>query len=568
MKPFIVDTPRAWLVLLALALLLSAACNPIFDTAGGDGNEPAPATVALETVAPTATEPPNVTYVIVTSTTTATPTPTHTPDYTATPTATPTASLTPAPTVIAALIREDVPLLRLRETPGTAGTIITQLEAETPLQIVGRTADNSWVQVIAPDGRTGWMYTAYLEVNVDLAFQPITGEAENAPGPQAVGTGPDGVSPVVSNISSHAREIVLRGRELGNLPGVFAKIGDSITFAPGFMTMLGYDYNLANYAYLRPALTFFYGPNGRGENPFSATSAAAIPGWRTIELLQPGASPASYCGGDEIPIICEYRTARPSVALIMVGTNDSDGRVSLEQYRANLNRIVEITINQGVVPVLSLLPPMRVGDAARDARNDQMNVIIRETATAWDIPLWHYYEAMMTLPNLGLAADGGHPSDPPDGRYADFDAEHLQYGYNMRNLTGLQVLYELWRLALYDADPNAAPVDPGTTTNTTGNEQTNTASAGPGVADCPGVLPTRLSVGALGRVTPGLANNVRAEPNTGAAAVGQMDPGTAFTVVGGPECGEGYTWWYVQVGDLVGWTAAASASEYYVEPAS
>ena len=65
---------------------------------------------------------------------------------------------------------------------------------------------------------------------------------------------------------------------------------------------------------------------------------------------------------------------------------------------------------------------------------------------------------MIQLPNNGLEADGVHPSYPPDtiGQWeaaANFVGENLQYGYNMRNLSALQVLDALWRQVILGEPP-------------------------------------------------------------------------------------------------------------------
>ncbi len=51
--------------------------------------------------------------------------------------------------------------------------------------------------------------------------------------------------------------------------------------------------------------------------------------------------------------------------------------------------------------------------------------------------------------------------------------------------------------------------------------------------------------------------NLRAEPTTGSSVVQVVAAGTVVTIVGGPESGDGYTWWEVQFEDgTTGWLAA------------
>jgi len=206
-----------------------------------------------------------------------------------------------------------------------------------------------------------------------------------------------------------------------------------------------------------------------------------------------------------------------------------------------------MTSDMGIIPVLSTVPPMTV-EPARDARVLQINEHIVAVARTYDIPLLNYYAVMLPLPAYGLSGDGGHPSEPPDSRFAVFDDQHLQYGYVMRNLVTLQMLYELWRQVLYD----------------TGVQEP--AAADPATYSCPGTLPIRLWVGGQGRVTSGLPNKLRSSPSLSGAQIGKLDAGAIFSVIGGPHCADGYTWWKVSSNDTEGWTASDNGSEYWIEP--
>ncbi len=90
---------------------------------------------------------------------------------------------------------------------------------------------------------------------------------------------------------------------------------------------------------------------------------------------------------------------------------------------------------------------------------------------------------------------------------------------------------------------------------------------GPGVTQCQGAPVPRLYVGGQGRVTPGAPNRLRAQPNTTSAVLANIPAGGVFSVIGGPNCGGGYTWWQVNYNGIIGWTAEGTGSTYYVEPA-
>ncbi|HLU08974.1 MAG TPA: endo-1,3-alpha-glucanase family glycosylhydrolase [Oceanobacillus sp.] len=63
--------------------------------------------------------------------------------------------------------------LRLRSAP-VNGDVITTVPYNTVLDVVGRTADNNWVQVNY-NGQSGWMSAGYGTFNGDLNAAPVTG---------------------------------------------------------------------------------------------------------------------------------------------------------------------------------------------------------------------------------------------------------------------------------------------------------------------------------------------------------------------------------------------------------
>jgi hypothetical protein len=86
---------------------------------------------------------------------------------------------------------------------------------------------------------------------------------------------------------------------------------------------------------------------------------------------------------------------------------------------------------------------------------------------------------------------------------------------------------------------------------------------------CYASLPARLTVGAQGRVTPGLPNALRTQPNrsAGSFVIGEIPAGGVFTVLAGPNCSDSMNWWQVNYNGLIGWTAEGSAyGTYWLEP--
>ncbi|MEK7312455.1 MAG: SH3 domain-containing protein, partial [Chloroflexota bacterium] len=375
----------------------------------------------------------------------------------ATPAPAPLPTVTDTPIPIAdAQVKADGSGLNLRDTPGATGEIVTTLAALTPLTVIGRTDDNSWLQVVTPAGNRGWVLAKFLDVFVDLLTVNVTGVAveltptptptvpTNTPTPKPQTASPGATAsqtsvpptatrsapyPSISLNTSRAREIFLAGKSLGNRATIFSKVGDSISAGPesSFLSQFGRsDYSLADYSYLQPVVNYFSQQTARENNlSWNNTSLAAANGWGSSEVLNPDNAEHSICAPGESPLACEYRIVKPSVSLIMIGTNDAGG-VPLDIYRANLRQIVEYSIQKGVVPVLFTLPP-RNYDPATDGRVYEFNAAITQTANDYQIPLIDYWTPMNSAPNLGLK-DGVHPSEPPDGKNAHLTAGNMQYG--------------------------------------------------------------------------------------------------------------------------------------------
>lgn len=352
--------------------------------------------------------------------------------------------------------------------------------------------------------------------------------------------------PILPEITDHARAIYERGQAVGRNPHAFSKVGDCITATGHFLYPFGWGrYNLREYAYYESVINFFRGATARESNSFSNGSLAAKSGWTTFNVLDPASAEPGTC---------------------QIGSNDLPVN-SVGTYEANLRQIVQITIDMGVIPVLSTLPYRQYWEA----KTDQFNQVIINTARAYDIPLWDYASAMKSLPNQGLE-DGLHPSWVGDeySNYdpsGDFSAENLTNGFPLRNLMALQVLDAIWRQVIA---PNANSAVPVIGTNTDGLSGSYNAAASapqpPTDGTCPGAPPFRLQVGQNGRVTPGTPNRLRAEGTSTSAIIGEIPGGATFSVIGGPSCSGGMTYWQVNYNGQIGWTAEGQGSSYWVEP--
>lgn len=279
--------------------------------------------------------------------------------------------------------------------------------------------------------RLRWLLPlALLTVIVPLAAQMMLSEEDT----QTV------FSPDVIEVLD---SIYATGQARGNRMDVFSKVGDSITVSLAFFVPFGEgNYRLGeDYAYLQSAIDFYSVNLARTGNSFINESLAAGVGWSAAAVLDKEFADTTLCQTGEIPLVCEYRLTRPAVALIMFGTNDV-GYTDPADYRRNMEAIVDISMKMGVIPVVSTIP----NRAGLEGKVALYNAILLDMTTEKHLPLWDYAAALQSLPNSGLGNDGIHPSAPSWNYRAtgDFSPHMLRFGYTIRNLTGLQMLYRLW----------------------------------------------------------------------------------------------------------------------------
>jgi hypothetical protein len=271
-------------------------------------------------------------------------------------------------------------------------------------------------------------------------------------------------------LASHLEKIASRGERLGNQPGVFAKIGDSITASPSFLQALACRRpRLGEWSELRPTLRFFGTtpvPRGSEEaqcpvsNSYSRLGVAAVGGWRAADALLPRES-LPECEG--LPAVsCELRLLRPSVALIMFGTNDLEDFTPV-QFRLDLARVARLVSTAGVIPVISTIPPRARWPFSQ--RVEQFNAEIAALAENRVLPLWNYWR-QIAGPEASagaLSQDGVHPSVLcPPCTAVDFRPVGLWQGYALRNLGALRILDRLRAARIRAYVPTASARVPNT----------------------------------------------------------------------------------------------------------
>jgi hypothetical protein len=280
-----------------------------------------------------------------------------------------------------------------------------------------------------------------------------------APAAAGVRTAPT-IPPVEGAVAEQVREIAARGEALGNHPDVFAKVGDSITESNAFLSELACEEpawgGWGGLAATREQFGFRAFPVsytsvwcGRA-NSFSRASVTAVQGWDALDALVPmGREAPPGCAESSSALACEYGLIQPSIALVMYGTNDVES-FDPQAYETNLELLVESSIEAGVIPVLSTIPP-RLDSRPGNRRVLQFNRRVIAVADRASIPLWNYWRALRgpRMVHRGIGPDGVHPNlyggcvEPLGCRAFDFTREGLRYGFNQRNLGALRVLERL-----------------------------------------------------------------------------------------------------------------------------
>lgn len=419
-----------------------------------------PTSTATVTDIPTITPAgqPSATYTsTIAPTATITPTPRNSP--------TPTNTIPPTQAGDAAVIGENG--VNLRPGPGrNYSPPIALLAPATELILIGRTSDSRWYEAQTFSGQRGWVSADLVTPRRDIASLPVTWIVEPTLIPVVVPTvsiplgevpPPQYLEPIPPSsaeasvpglgISQRVRQIFQAGRQRGNRPNVFSKVGDSTTATQPFLVAFGIgtsDYDLGPYGYLQETINYFsVSPRGGMANSFVNQSLAASSAFNAAAVLASIWADDQVCQPNESPLLCEYRISRPSVAIIMLGAVDMQ-IYDAAQFRQSMDTIVATTIEQGVIPVLTTFPsaPEFHGDKA-----EEFNGIIREIASREQIPLIDLRAATWEMPHYGVGTDNFHLSHRGDG-YTTFNGEENQWGLTRRNLLTLHTLDVLRREVL------------------------------------------------------------------------------------------------------------------------
>jgi hypothetical protein len=310
--------------------------------------------------------------------------------------------------------------------------------------IIGRNADSTWVRVRSGLGM-GYVTTSALEPEASIDNMPVVGgdlPAEALPDSVPVD---DAVKyPILPTVTEYSKQIYQKGLRLGNRSDVFSKIGDCMTADNHlFLGRFGAkQYKLADHGYLQDVIAFYSQtePYNGQKNSFLGQGPAAAKGFTAASVEDPIWASPRMCRRGETPLSCDFRLARPAVALIMFGTSDVVN-LTLQEFDFYLRLVIHDTLSHGIVPLMTTFP----GDPYHEAKTHQVNQVIFQVARAYDVPVLNLWLALQPLPYHGRNPNSMYLSRMLTTDNSNFAKANLQWGVTMRNLVTLQSLDILWR---------------------------------------------------------------------------------------------------------------------------
>lgn len=265
-------------------------------------------------------------------------------------------------------------------------------------------------------------------------------------------------SPLTQNVLDNINTVAALAPD--HPEAMFIKVGDSISAGGGHMSQFLCQLDLPDWTpdtmpwdfardisaqeYLRPALDFFLTlqvpsrvfDEGQEQyySPFARDSLATMV----------GASADWAISGNPSPLLQEIDSMNPRYAIVMYGSNDVGGYGNLGEKMDYIMRrfvpLIDNCISNGVIPIMTA-PPLS-GDHYDESIT--LGHLIRALSQDRQVPFLNYQHAMWSLPNHGLGGDNVHPTYVQYNQIAWFNAEDLDYGYNLRNLLSLEALQRMY----------------------------------------------------------------------------------------------------------------------------
>ncbi|GIW83026.1 MAG: hypothetical protein KatS3mg105_4833 [Gemmatales bacterium] len=234
-------------------------------------------------------------------------------------------------------------------------------------------------------------------------------------------------------------------------PGVYLHLGDSITYAnPNTAWARG---GKGHTPQVKAFLQWSHAGKRNDQDGWYLASVDAARGRSHTAASGVRADQYLKGGKNGLPSLAEIiRKYNPQLALYMLGTNDISANRPVDAYIKDVEKAVDMLLDNGTVVILSTLPPYR----GRDKQVDAYNAALRSLARKKKIPLLDLYGEMdaragKDMQKLYLSRDGVHLS--PASAAGPPTPENLkQCGYLLRCYLAVHKGMEV-KKRIFDAKP-------------------------------------------------------------------------------------------------------------------
>jgi hypothetical protein len=326
--------------------------------------------------------------------------------------------------------------------PGITYQPILELLPGQLLNVIERTVLGTWVRLWQVDSAGNVVIDGWLPSHL-LYYQP----AYNLFTDTAINTQiRDGDPNFISNaleavlygyrilppLKEEMRAVYERGIANGHNPYQVTRVGDSLLISEWYLLPMHQNtYNLGRFGYLEQDMRQF--------GMYMDWSIANQRGLSTYNVFDSGWAGAG-CMVNETPIACEYRIKKPIAAFIMFGPNDV--KINARQdYHENLRRIVQFSIDQGVIPVLMTFSSHPAHQWYQ--RTIDYNLLITQVAMEYRTPLINVWLATRTMQDYGLEQDLLHLRNPGFTTLNIEDAVLNRSGVALLNWLSLAWIHQL-----------------------------------------------------------------------------------------------------------------------------
>lgn len=216
-------------------------------------------------------------------------------------------------------------------------------------------------------------------------------------------------APLMLTPDAHIREIYERGQQMGRYKQAIIAVGDCNSESRHFLEPLtderkmldGVEDAWLDDANIQASIAYF-------AETMAQRGVAANSGFTAYSVMDAFWADKNKCLPGEAPLACDIRTFNPAVAIIMFGANDMNVLHSSE-YESALRDIIEYTLAQGVIPVVSTFAhnPFPY-EGNRPEKAIRLNAIVYGLAVEYQIPFINFWQTSSQLPWHGLMGDNAH----------------------------------------------------------------------------------------------------------------------------------------------------------------